>query len=75
MWAVYYKCEPRFYSQLAHHIRIEQKCRSRVRHAARRAVASPEQVSAYEYHKANLAKVRQDIEEIARDAWRRQQWK
>jgi hypothetical protein len=61
--------------KLAHHIRVEQKCRARVRHAARRAVASPEQVSAYEYHKANLAKVRQDIEKIARDASRRHPWR
>jgi hypothetical protein len=44
-------------------------------HAARRAVSSPEQVSAYKYHKANLAKVRQDIEEIARDASRRHPWR
>ncbi|KAH9174396.1 hypothetical protein EDB89DRAFT_569248 [Lactarius sanguifluus] len=52
--------------KLAHHIRIEQKYRVRVRHTARRAVASPEQVAAHEYNKARLVKVRGEIEEIKR---------
>ncbi|KAH8984183.1 hypothetical protein EDB86DRAFT_3084735 [Lactarius hatsudake] len=52
--------------KLAHHIRIEQKYRVRVRHTARRAVASPEQVAAHEYNKGRLVKVRGEIEEIKR---------
>ena len=51
-------------SQLAHHIRLEQKYRVRVRHTARRAVASPEQVAAHECHKAHLIKAREEIEKI-----------
>jgi len=46
----------------------------RVRHAARLAVASPEQAAAHEYHKTRLAKVREDLEAIvtvARDVLRR----
>ncbi|KAH9981554.1 hypothetical protein BJV74DRAFT_989419 [Russula compacta] len=50
--------------KLAHHIQLEQKWRARVRHAARRAVTSLEQTAAHEYHRARLAKVREDIEEI-----------
>jgi len=60
--------------KLAHHIRVEQKYRARVRHAARRSVASPEQAAAREYHKTRLAEVREEIEAIvtvARDALRR----
>ena len=53
-------------SQLAHHIRVEQKYRVRVRHTGRRAVASPEQVAAHEYNKARLIKVREEIEGIKR---------
>jgi len=53
-----------FHPQLAHHIRVEQKYRARVRHSARRAIASPEQAAAHEYHKAVLGKVREDIETI-----------
>ena len=53
-----------FHPQLAHHIRVEQKYRARVRHSARRAVVSPEQAAAHEYHKAVLGKVREDIEAI-----------
>ena len=52
--------------QLAHHIRVEQKYRVRVRHTARRAVASPEQVAAHECHKAHLIKTREEIERIKR---------
>jgi hypothetical protein len=52
--------------KLAHHIRVEQKYRVRVRHTARRAVASPEQVAAHEYNKARLIKVRDEIEGIKR---------
>lgn len=50
--------------KLAHHIRVEQKYRARVRHAARRTVASPEQAAALEYHKTRLAEVREDIEAV-----------
>jgi len=50
--------------KLAHHIRVEQKSRARVRHNARRAVASPEQVAAHECHKAQLIKARGEIEKI-----------
>jgi len=67
-------CQSRFPSYLAHHIRVEQKYRARVRHAARLAVASPEQAAAHEYHKTRLAKVREDLEAIvtvARDVLRR----
>ena len=52
--------------QLAHYIRIEQKYRVRVRHTARRTVASPEQVAAHECHKAQLLKAREEIERIKR---------
>ena len=36
----------------------------RVRHTARRAVASPEQVAAHECHKTHLIKAREEIEKI-----------
>jgi len=48
--------------KLAHHVRVEQKYRARVRHSARRAVDSPEQAAVHEYHKAVLCRVREDIE-------------
>lgn len=35
-----------------------------MRNSVRRAVASPEHAAAHEYHKALLAKVREDIGEI-----------
>ncbi|KAI9441052.1 hypothetical protein BJY52DRAFT_1320951 [Lactarius psammicola] len=50
--------------KLAHHIRVEQRYRVRVRYTARRAVASPEQVAAHEYYKNRLVQVRQEIEGI-----------
>ncbi|KAI9441811.1 hypothetical protein H4582DRAFT_1413981 [Lactarius indigo] len=52
--------------KLAYHIRIEQKYRVRVRHTARRLVASPEQAAAHEYNKARLVSVRGEIEGIKR---------
>ncbi|KAH9058241.1 hypothetical protein EDB87DRAFT_1627311 [Lactarius vividus] len=52
--------------KLAHYVRTEQKYRVRVRHTARRAVASPEQVAAHEYNKGRLIEVRGEIEVIKR---------
>jgi len=60
--------------KLAHYIRVEQKYRARVHHAARRTVASVEQAAAHEFHKTRLAEVREEIEAIvtvARYALRR----